>query len=369
MTSDTPGTERVNQETGPTRHLGSRTERNSALENLAMLLSSGVDPSSALGAVALSTSSRDLRKALGRIQALVQAGNPLWDSLNQLRIFPLHQIWLIRVGEQNGTLAEHLQTVVGQLRKDETFRSRLRSALLYPLFVLTIGVVVGLGVAWLILPRLVTVFTSLKVKLPLLTRLLLGLGKFLAADGAWAVPLAAVAGALLLYVLFIAPKTKWIGENILIRTPGISRMIREVELGRLGYVMGSLLKVGVPITDTLHALTASGSFGLYRDLYGFLDERIAIGQTFQQTFMDYPRLDRLMPTTVQQIIVTAEQSGRLASATTQIGITHEERSEVTAKNLTVILEPVFLFVVWLGVVLLAIAIITPIYSLLQGVHR
>jgi type II secretory pathway component PulF len=348
---------------------GSRAERQAALENLAMLISSGVDPASALDAVARGAKSGQLRKAVEYIKAQVEAGSPLWRALDAVQAFPAHQSWLIRVGEESGTLSEHLATVVGQQRKAAAFRGRLQSALLYPALVLFIGVVVGLSIAWLILPRLVTVFNSLHTTLPILTRILLAIGQFLATSGYWAVPATVVALLLAYYLLFVAEATRWIGEQMLMLIPGLARIIQEIELANFGYVTGSLLSVGVPVSDTLHALVSSGSFRMYRNLYLFLDERITAGQTFAQAFAEYPRSASLFPPTIQQMIITAEQSGKLATTLTQIGATNEERSEVTAKNLTVILEPIFLFIVWIGVVLLAVAIITPVYSLLQGIKK
>jgi type II secretory pathway component PulF len=72
---------------------------------------------------------------------------------------------------------------------------------------------------------------------------------------------------------------------------------------------------------------------------------------------------------VQQVFTTAEQSAHLAKAASQIGSAYSQRLEVSSKNLVAILEPLMLFVVWIGVVLLAASIMMPIYSVLQGINR
>ena len=275
----------------------------------------------------------------------------------------------MRVGEETGALAKHLQTIVEQERRDETFRSRLQAAMLYPVVVVVIGVVVGLGVAWLVLPRLVSVFSALRVELPFLTRVLLWVGALLASDGWWLVPsiIAGVAG--LGFVLFGMPTTRAAGQWLLLRTPGIGLLIRESEISRFGYVLGSLLEVGVPIDQALDALVGGGSFVAYERLYSRVHQQVQAGRTISEVLTEYRPSRRLLPGTVRQVLATAEQSARLGEASAQIGRAYEQRLEVTAKNVIAILEPALLFMVWLGVVMLAIAIVSPIYQVLQGINR
>lgn len=343
--------------------------RRAAVENLAMLLSAGVDTASALDATAAGVRSRELRRRLTDAAADVQAGQPVWEALAAQRLLSAHQTWLVRIGEESGTLTRHIGAVVDQERREETFQRRLTSALLYPVIVIVIAGAVGLGVSWLILPRLVTVFRSLRVDLPALTQLLLDLGVFLSRNGFWAVPAAALSALILAYIFFGAPRTRWIGQSFLLRMPGFGRLIREVELARLGSVVGSLLQAGVPVPEALAALSESASFHPYPLLYRHLHEQVTAGRTLQEALEAWKGSGRFIPTTVRQVLATAEQSGQLAAATAQLGQAYERRLETTTKDLVAVVEPLMLFLVWIGVVGLAAAVITPIYSVLQGIQR
>lgn len=293
----------------------------------------------------------------------------MWKGLEHEGLLTPQQTWLIRVGEESGSLAKHMDTVVAQERRDEMFRGKLLAALLYPVTVLVIALIVGLAVSWLILPRLSSVFGALRVELPLLTRALIELGQFLGTSGYWAVPAILMLGTILVLFLFVVPSTRRFGQAMLLFLPGVGTLIREIELARFGYVVGSLLRVGVPVDQALVALQGSGSFERYHALYSGLLARITGGRTISQSLDDVRGSASLIPPTVRQVISTAEQSSRLPEAVEQIGISYERRLEVTAKNLIATMEPLLLFIVWIGVVLLAMAIITPIYSVLQGVNR
>lgn len=343
--------------------------RRAVLENMSMLLTAGVDPAQSLIATARTLGKGNARERLERARLSVDGGEPIWKALEREGLLTMQQTWLVRIGEESGSLAKHMDTVVAQERRDEMFRGRLLAAMIYPVTVLVIAVVVGLAVAWLILPRLSSVFSSLRIELPFLTRTLIRMGAFLGTSGYWAVPVILFSLFAVFIVLFVARPTKWLGQGLLLGIPGIGTLIREIELARFGYVLGSLLTVGVPFDQALDALKGSGSYVRYQNLYQRLLVRVLGGRTMDQALRDIPSSASLIPPTVHQVIATAEQSARLPQAVEQIGVAYERRLEVTAKNLIATLEPLMLFIVWIGVVLLAISIITPIYSVLQGVNK
>jgi len=225
----------------------------------------------------------------------------------------------------------------------------------YPVLVFGVMIVVGLGVSWFLLPRLAQVFRSLNVDLPFLTRILIGFGEFLNRYGLVAVPIATlilIGGGFLFF--------RFWGDLILPFVPGIGRLIKEIELSRFGFILGSLLESGLPISDALDSLEESTSIRPYRRFYSYLGRNIKEGLSFGKSFSSYPKISRIFPLPVRHILSSAEQSGRLPETLLNIGRNYEVRVDDTAKNLTVVLEPVLLVVVWFGVLLVALAVILPI---------
>lgn len=346
--------------------VGKSEERLSVLETLATLLRSGMDVVLALETVSASLPSPLMRKLIGEVKSDVEDGMPLWQALGKTGLLPDRSLALIRVGEQTGRLSENLSMISLQQQKERLFRAKVRSAMMYPVLVLSLTGVIGVCIAWFILPRLASVFSHLNVALPLPTRILIVLGNFLGAHGFSTVLFLGAAGILSCYVLFIWDRTKSAGEWLLFLFPAIRKLLQEIELARFGYLLGTLLKAGLPITNAFDSLTEVTLFRAYRKLYAAMHERIAEGNSFQKSFALYPNVERLIPVAVQQMITAAERSGQLAEALLRVGSTFEEKIEVTTKNLATLVEPILLVVVWLGVVGVAVAVILPIYSLIGG---
>ena len=344
-------------------------ERDYFIENLGMLLGSGMPILSALDAIKTEMRSRSMRRVIDSVAEEIDAGSSLWRALEYTHLVPAYIVSLIRVGEETGRLTENLKVVVIQQQKEREFNSKIRSAMFYPMMVLGVTLVVGIGIAWFILPRLSRVFAELHLQLPWITRALVAVGDFLARWGSFAVPAFLAALFIVLYLLFIFSKTKFIGQGALFFIPGVKKLIREVELGRFGYIFGTLLAAGLPVVDALFALSQATAFPSYQRFYAHLKESIEQGNSFQKGFALYPKARWFIPAPIQQMVISAEQSGHLSETLVKIGEIYEGKTEATTKNLIVILEPVLLVIVWLGVVSVALAVILPIYSLIGGFKR
>lgn len=352
-------------------NLGSLFSRQTELfvENLSLLLSSGMDPLSALNSLKLESRSKRLRERIDILISELQNGSPLWRGLKKSSLAPGNVLSLIRIGEETGRLRENLKEVVLSQNKEKEFRAKIHSALAYPIIVLTLTLTIGTGISWFILPRLATVFAQLKFELPLPTQVLISFGRLLGDWGIIIVPLAIMVILSLIYFIFIFHETNFIGQKILFSLPAINTLLREAELARLGYLLGSLLRSGIPLNEALKSTAANTQTKVYQKLYRDIQESIEEGNSFQKSFQKFPKFSNLIPYSVEQMIVSAEQSGNLAETFQKIGENYESRIQETSKNLTVIIEPVLLIIIWLGVVGVALAVILPIYSLIGNLNR
>ncbi len=349
-------------------HVGLGKERSYLVENLSMLVAGGMTVLSAIDAVTSDMRSRSMKKILGTLHDDIEGGSPLWKAFEHSRLFSDHTISLIRLGEETGKLSDNLKLVAAQEEKDRVFRSKIQSAMMYPVFVLSLTAIVGVTIAWFILPRLATVFTQLRIELPLLTQWLIAAGGFLGTYGMIVIPLFFLVLSLVIFFVFYFSKTKFIGQAILFTIPGIKKLLQEVELVRFGYLLGTLLEAGVPVTQALDSLYKATVFPRYKKLYAHLRESVQEGNSFHKSFLSYKKTSTLVPIAIQRLIVTGEQSGNLSATFFKISTTFEERTENTTKNVTVILEPILLVIVWLGVVAVALAVILPIYNLVGGLN-
>ncbi|MDP1689187.1 MAG: type II secretion system F family protein [bacterium] len=334
------------------------------IENLATFTGASISVTEALDALIKDTKSRRMIRMIGAIREDVDSGVSLSKALESTNQFPEHVISLIRIGEESGRLPENLKVVGREMEKDRELKSKLRSAMAYPLIVLFLTLVIGIGVAWFILPNLAKVFSQLDIELPVITTILINFGIYLGLYGSIVIPIFLISIFSIVYIIFFYRRTNFIGERILFVIPGIKELIRQVEIARFGYVMGNLLDAGLPIVPALVSLEDATNFYVYRHFYKYLNENIESGNSFEKSFDGYPHISGILPVIVVQMILAAEKSGTLPQTFIKIGEIYEAKTEITIKNITIVLEPILLVIVWLGVLAVAVAIILPIYSLI-----
>lgn len=343
-------------------------ERDHFIENLSMLVLSGMAITSALGSITKETKSPRMKEILEKMLLDIESGSPVWKAFDKTGLFKGYTISLIRLGEESGKFAENLRVVSLEEEKEREFKSKVKSALMYPAFVLVLTAVVGIGISWFILPKLAKIFTDLKLALPLITKVLLGFGLFLSEHGVVVVPIGVMIFLALMYFIFMFPKTKFLGEIIMFSIPGVKGLLMEVEVARFGYLLGTLLEAGLPVTKAIDSLASASEVIRYKRFYIYLRDSVDMGNSFQKSFVAYEKINSLIPQPMQQLTISGEQSGNLNKTLLKIGQMYEMKSDTTTKNLTIIMEPILLVIVWAGVVSVAFAVILPIYSLVGGIH-
>jgi MSHA biogenesis protein MshG len=343
-------------------------EREFFTENLALLLRSAVPVGEALGSLQVTATSGRMKKALKQMMGDIEAGRSLADALDRSGIVSHQTLTLVRLGESSGKLVDNLQLAAQQEEKRQMFRAKVRSAMIYPSFVLGLTLIVGLGISWLLLPRLANTFSQLQVELPLISKIAINFGIFLQQYGIIAVPAFLIGTFLFMYLLFGAPYTKKIGQRLLLKMPGIGKLMKEVEIAQFGYLLSTLMNAGLPVTQALSLLASATQAPQYQRFYAALGRSLENGYSFQDSLVQYRRSRKLLPGAVRQMIVAGERSGSLPEVLETVGRTYEQKSDVSTANLEALIEPILLVIVWIGVMLVAIAVIVPVYSLVGGLQ-
>lgn len=343
-------------------------EREYIVENLSMLMDAGVTITAALAALEEELSSPRLKWSVGMMRVEIEEGSSFWRALEKTKMYSQGVIALVKIGEEAGRLPENLRVVALQQRKEQNIRSKVQSAMIYPIMVVSLTIVVGLGVSWFVLPRIATSLSYFRVELPAITRWLVIFGNFLKINGAWAVPSFLVALLLCAYFFFFYDRTKFIGQSLLFMLPGVKQLMQQVEIAKFGFIFGTLLDAGLSITESAESLTTATNTKRYKKFYIHMKKMIDEGDAFQKIFAQYPNSKKLIPASVQQMIVMSEQSGKLPVTLLRVGTVYEEKTDNSAKNLMVVLEPILLIFIAVGVLLMALAVLLPIYSLMRGIR-
>lgn len=342
---------------------GIKKEINAFIENLSIFLSAGMDINSSISSIFEETDSLRAKKIIGSIQKQITSGSSLYKSFLNVGVFSDRVLSLVRAGEQSGKLVENLEVVVLQNEKEALFKSKVRSSLIYSTLVFSLAIVAGTGTIWFTLPKLSAFFVEMNAQLPLATRILIKIGEIISKYGEFIFPSLAVIILSSFYFLFSFPKTKFIGHALLFHLPIIKNLIKDSEIARFGYLFGTMVKSGMPIVDSIRTLQGTTTFKNYQKFYIYLEKEVGVGSSLKMIFSRYRKIRKLFPSQVRQMVGAAEQAGKLSEILIKIGKIYEEKTETTAKNLPVILEPVLLIMIGLVVAFITIGIILPIYNL------
>lgn len=345
------------------------SERSYLFDDLAMMLKSGISIQSSISLVLSNASQKAYRQILAQILSMVDEGKPLWQSLDAVGVFSPYSVSLVRIGEETGRLAENLELIAAHEDKQRHLNAKIKSAISYPLFVFTLTILIAIGAVWFIFPRLSEVFHSLNVKLPPITRALITIGDVMRAHGLVIVCVFALASGVLVYGLFFFKPTQKFGDMLVLHIPGLKTLVKQVEIERFGFLLGTLLDSGLPINTALESLQRISRIHAYKRMYAAIATDINNGLSLEKSFQRAPRAKRLIPQPVLEVIAAGERSGRLPSVLSEIGERYEQKSEISTENLNQMLEPFLLVFVWLGVMVIALAVIVPIYGLVGNLNN
>ncbi|MDO8468648.1 MAG: type II secretion system F family protein [Candidatus Peribacter sp.] len=347
-------------------HLGMGRQRMMFIQSMAMMLTAGLSLVDSLQTQMLEAKSKAVKGLIQGIIAAVEGGSPLWKAMDDQSLFSPYEIALVRIGEEGGNLARNMQYLAEQQEKDRALKAKVKMAMIYPAIVIVLVFVLIMGLGLFVLPNLVQVLYSLHVDLPLATRIVIGFSQLFEAHGVVMTPLLFL---VLILVLLMGKYTRFrvVSQWVVFHTPGIGSLAKEATIAQFGVILGGLLRAGVPLVEALSSLAEVTHIIAYKSFYQRLLEHVNAGDSFSKSFTLLPETSRLLPVSVQQLIVTGERSGALADVLMKIADMYDKKASETAEKLPVILEPLLLIIVAGIVAGIAFAIIVPIYKVVGNI--
>jgi len=347
-------------------NMGLGKQRSSFIQNLAMMLGAGLHVTDAIDTLSKEAPSA-MKKIVKKILREVENGSALWRAMDRQGLFTPYAIALIRIGEESGNLSQNLENLAMQDEKDQAMRQKVKMAMIYPIIVIVLTFIITIGLSWFVLPQLVGVLFALNVELPATTRAVIAVSDFFTLHGSVVVP-SMILGAGVFGILFKFTKLKYLAQWIVLRIPGVKTLIIEASIAQFGIILGSLLKAGVPPVEALQSLADVTSMLRYRTFFTKLTEHIKLGDSFAKSFTEIRGSRKVLPPSVQQIVITGERSGRLSEVLIKVADIYQKKAEETAQKLPIILEPVLLIFIAGLVAIIAFSIIMPIYSVVGNLN-
>lgn len=336
-------------------------------KELSVLLKSGVPLREALLSIAEQSQLSSMRRVIETIVKDIENGQSFSHALERHpKVFSHLFISLIGIGEHSGALSKNLEFLALQLEKTYQLKKKIQSILLYPTIVLTTSMILTGLISVFVLPKLMRLFASFDMLLPLSTRILLAFSLLMKEYGVMLL-LAACVSLFLLRVVTLLPIVRPLWHRLLLWLPVIGDFLRSLYLAQFFRDMGVMLGSGLSISQALLVEERAAQNWVFSDMARGLHQSSLEGRTLSDELTN--RYAAIAPPVVTKMIFAGEQSGKLSETFLYLGDFLDEEVDRNAKNFTVVLEPALLIVIAAIVVFLALAILSPIYQLTGSVHR
>lgn len=328
---------------------------------LATLLDSGLTLDHSLRLMIDLVEGEATRQLLSEILNAVRGGSTLADALaSHHRVFSLGYVSMVRAGEAGGSLNEVLARLAHHLDQAEALSEQVRSAMIYPVLLL---IMAGLSIVILltvVLPQFTVLFESSGAELPLLTRIIIGLGEFV--ERAWWLILLGVAG-LVVYIRrkLHQPASRAVIDRVLLRVPLFGDLLVKLDVARFARTLATLLANGVPLLTALSIVKDTLANTALREAVETASGGVKEGQGLAEPLARTRRFPKL----ALHLAGVGEKSGRLEPMLMKVAEIYDREVQATIERLMTLLVPAL--TISLGVVIAGIigAILSAILSAYQ----
>ncbi len=330
---------------------------------LSTLVSARVPILQSLRILQTQVTSKGLIEVIKDLIVSVESGESLSLALSRHpEVFGNIYVSLVKSGEASGRVGESLNYLADQLEKDYDLRSRVRSALTYPAFVLSALVVVGILMFKFVLPKLVSVLKEQNASLPLVSKILINFTDFFQSFW-WVVLLLLAGGAIAarMYVQTLPGRYAW--DRYKMKIPIVGDILQRVYLARFARNLSTLVAGGIPIIQSLKIIGDVINNVIYRDIMIASAAQVTNGKSISDSLSGYPEF----PPLVTQMVRVGEQTAELDTILNKLAIFYEKEVDTKVATLSSLLEPVIMVILGIGVGILVAGVLLPIYNLASAV--
>ncbi len=332
---------------------------------LAVMLKAGLPITEAFRHIGSESKSPSIKKLTKEVIKELENGSKLSDALKKYeKSLGALYINLVRVSEESGTLEEGMFFLEGYLSRRHELEKKVKGAMTYPILVVLLAIGVGAMVVTVLLPKLMGLFKSLDVELPMSTKILIWISDTVQNHGL--VILGVILATLVsLWLLGKIKQIKYIYEWIWLHTPVMGKLAYEDSVAQFTRSFGVMLKSGVPVTRALEIMEDLAKFKREKTEIRKLREGVKKGEKLGDLLL---RKGSYFPSIVARMVKVGEESGNLDENLAYLADFYEQEVADLGDKMAELIEPILLLVVGLMVGWLAMAVITPMYNITGSIR-
>jgi type IV pilus assembly protein PilC len=326
-----------------------------------VMIDAGLPLVQCLEILAANQENQVFQKCLTGVRTTVEGGATLSNAMRAYpKIFDDLTTNMIEAGEAGGILDTILQRLASYVEKNVKLKAAVKSALIYPTAVISIAaLVVGLLLKFVV-PIFANMFASMGVELPLPTRIVIGLSKFVGSFW-WVILLSLVVIVLVIRQIRRDPRGRYMLDKFMLSWPILGPVLRKIAVARFTRTLGTLITSGVPILEGLAITARTSGNAVLEDALMRVRKSVEEGRTI----VDPLRESGVFPNMVTQMIGVGEATGAMDAMLQKIADFYEDEVDAATKNMLTLLEPIMIG--FLGVIVggIVISLYLPLFSMIS----
>jgi type IV pilus assembly protein PilC len=328
---------------------------------LALMLRVGTDLLSAINILLLDFDKPAMRNFLLEVREDLSKGQPFYQAFaRHPKEFSPTIINLIKAAEESGSLQKTFENLSVSLEKEAEIRSKIRSAMIYPIVLVCMATAIMTFLVTFALPKVANVFSQSGINPPWFSQVVFTVGLFIGANIFILLPGTIILVGVLIWVVTKTEPGKKVFSRVLTNLPLVRTVYQELAVQRMASTMSSLMRAGLPIVQTLTIAAETVGLDSYRSaLLRVANEGLEKGLTIGEAF----RRETVFPKTVSSLVAISEKAGHLDEVLDTLAQFYESNIDANIKALVSLLEPAMLLIMGVMVAVIALAIIVPVYQL------
>lgn len=327
------------------------------------MLKSGISVLTALQVLEEQSPNRALKDITNKVIKEIEAGQNLANSFKpHVRVFGRLFLSSLQVGETTGNLDNILEQLAVYYKKDYDTMTKIKTALSYPMMVLTMTSLILIFFLTVILPTFQSLFLQFKIELPLLTKLLLEIS--LIPPGYWlSLGILAVLLVYLSHLYSLTENGRIMIDQFKIRIPVFGLLGQKMSFVRFNMSLSLMLRSGIPLLQALDvAKETLGNLALAKEV-----DKLRLSVQSGNNIAFYLNQSAWFPLMMAKMVAVGEKSGSLEAMLNKVGEFYEEEVESTVQGLTILLEPFLILFLGLIVGTIMLSILLPMSTLISNV--
>ena len=304
---------------------------------------------------------KTFQKVLTATRGAVEGGATLSAAMRQHpKIFDALYVNMVEAGETGGILDTILQRLSTYIEKNVKLKRAVKSAMVYPVGVLSIAGGVIILLLWKVVPIFATLFAGLGVDLPLPTKIVIAMSNFVGSIFGLLIVVVGAGAVIAIKVWYGTTQGRYVIDSIVLKLPVLGILMRKIAVARFTRTLGTLIASGVPILEGLDITARTAGNAVVERSLQQVRKSLEEGKSLTEPLKD----SQVFPGMVTQMIAVGEQTGAMDAMLQKIADFYEEEVDAAVKDLLTALEPIM--IVFLGVVVggVVISMYLPLFSLI-----